>query len=247
MTKAIGMSSRKKWRTLRTLIDSLLVMAFAIGVCALTLEAFLPALSNLGIHFATIEFPIGYQGHLFVDSKGRIYCYNHSYGRLQVYDRRGVFMGGSFTGRGLLPISEPNEDALHVVTVADWHVIFDSAARETKKWREKGAYRELARRYGGREYGCEDIDGNNYTIHNGLFLTRIVKTTPEGERTVVVKELARFFPIRSPFPAVLFVGVPIAVWVVRSVLKKKRARRQCEKATPDCNSKPIESYEADES
>jgi hypothetical protein len=181
--------------------------AFLLGVLAAYTGSWIPRY---------VEFPLGYMGSFAVDSDGRIYCGTQSYSRVQIYDSGGRFVASYYVdvGGGRFELDIDEADRLVVVggrtqdrSLYDHDMVLlsrtpDPGGRIFKNLKQRGVIRYTDRH--GVSYFSRDFF---------LLYPHIVAIGQSGESHVVVRTPIYLWPLMSPLPSWLFIGVG---WWIRA-------------------------------
>lgn len=211
-------------------INILLGILMGAGFCCLGVSALAHFLRGIGIHgvSSSIQFPIGGLTWMGADRRGRVYCYDNTYVRLQIYSSQGRFIRGWFDQGGFWDL-DSNDETIHVVDTDDKNIKYDHRGNILDVWIERGSYKkhEAAAfdEEGYQEVSFEDTFGNLYELQSRFFSTKIARITSNGERSIIIEDPLYLWLIRTPFPAWLYMGLPMAVWATRDLLRKRQKKR----------------------
>jgi len=206
---------------LRSSTRVVLVLSFACGLAFFAVGLVCHVLAAFGVAASTSVrlLPLGAPSHIVIGSGGNIYYYSNHYCQLQVYDEHGQFQIGWFVPpcNVILPNVEP--EGVRVVTSDDWNILYDTQGRIIQKHRAGGSYEDNEGRLRLRARGP---DGYTYYFAGTVLRTSLVKGTEDGEGKTVLTEPFHLWAIRSPFPALVYVGVPVGWWALREWHRRKR-------------------------
>lgn len=170
------------------------------------------------------RFPLGWLGGIAVDGVGRVYLAVQGYSRIQVYNSDGDFIKGWFVDTsGIFDIWIDDHDLLNVVMArTNSHALFDSDGRllRIKEIASSEEFNTLTEKAGGLQ--DKDTLGNIYLIEDPKFLPAVVKITPAGKETVLIKDPIYFQSLCAPQPVLLFAcGGLVMTAILGIVIKKK--------------------------
>ncbi len=209
---------------LKKIINVFLAIVLATGGLCFALVGVCTSLNALSIQgiSSTLQLPIGDPGYLAVDEQGRIFCLSNAYKRIQIYDKNGCFTGGWFTYTGVL-VLDRKEETICILQYDDNNIRYRLNGKILEEWKEEGGYLKTFPASGKRKmWYYKTSDGNIYTLQGSLLRVKIVKTSPNGERMVVVKEPLYLSLIKFPSPSFLYIVVPLAIWAIAKRLKKRK-------------------------
>lgn len=150
---------------------------------------------------AKTRFPISTPEAIAVDSKGQIYLYSAFYSRFQLFNAKGEFLRGWFPPieyKKMVDRIWINEDDHLAVERQRGPILFFNANGELIN---KTQTRDSEKKYEPRE--TKDIFGNTYKIRRQLLSPKIVKITPSGQESILVKDPFSLWLVTMPLPGFL--------------------------------------------
>lgn len=155
---------------------------------------------DIRLESSKIRFPLDGVRQIVIDKTDNIYLFSGYFNRLQVFDTDGRFVRGWFVNDGGPGrILQANDNGVSFIDAIDGD---DRMQR----------------------YTAADTAGNSYLLEDYL-LTRITKTTPDGEQKVVVGELFGLQIVKA-FPGLFCVNIlffssmiPVFKWRKPSSMK----------------------------
>jgi len=189
----------------------------------------IPLLMRTLFHRSTTQFPLGELSGIEVDSKGNVYLASPDYERIQVYTNQGKFSRGCFveSGGGLFDIwIEDNQ--LHAVISRGWrHHVFDLNGKLLKRIEiaSQEEHKRLFEKAGGLK--TQDALGNTYTIQNEERFPKVVKISPDGEQSLLIKNPLYLRLLQKPQPVFGFgIAGLIMTIILAGIIKIKVDFRQ---------------------
>jgi hypothetical protein len=209
----------QSWRIARSFFEaSFFFWFFVFFVCAVCHYL---GLFGFQMVSSRIRFPSADVYAVAIDTKGRIYCAERLYSRLQVFDSNGDFLKGWFVrsrvqGVGLHidendhPVFRRNDDRLYVYDSNGLLLAVDENLSDPNG------------RYAGyRQSTFEDAAGNKYESAGGLFLPwRLVGIENGRQRALISEPLVLWF-VSPFFPGALFLLIS---WLGAFLLDRKIGR-----------------------
>jgi len=206
---------------IRLLVTGLI---FAILVCLLefgigTLSRFaaygLPESLRSHLFRNTLEFPIGQIDTIAVDNSGHIYL-GTDYNRIQKYDTDGRFLRGWFVNTSGRFNLHTHDDEVHAITARQQRrIIFDSNGTLLEEM-PISDYKFLIKTESSKAKG---IDGSLYYADNRFWSARVIKKSPDGYESVIIKSPDNLWLFVSP--AVPFLLGAILALISGAMLKHK--------------------------
>lgn len=171
------------------------------------------------------RFPLAHIQGIAVDSKGQVYCLSRMYNRIQVFNNRGEFLRGWF-------IDLPGGD--HRILVDEQnHLLVASENKGTCSF--FNANGELIREVqisNFNEFGedswikTKDAFGNIYEVRSYFLWPKVVKITPLGEKSVLIKDPFGLWVITMMLPFFWFaLGMGIICFIGPRRLEKNKYRQ----------------------
>ena len=217
--------SEEVWLT--GLISSIFLTVFAIGLfmfAGVAQDTLLVPMPTRRF-FSERQFPLGNLGGITVDSKNRIYLTVETYDRVQVYSSQGDFLKGWFvnTQGGTLDIWIEGDNFVHVRSRrANIHQGFDLNGQllERERISSREEYESLSQSLDGLR--TQDVFGNTYLIQSPKWFPRVIKISPGGHKSVLIKDPFHLWLLRSPQPVLLLglVGLIMSL-ILGSIVRKK--------------------------
>ena len=184
------------------------------------------ALSSLGVLKWVpnrIEFPLAHIGDMDIDRDGNLYVLSRFYGRVQVYDREGEFVGGWFydaaSGEVLIEINDKNEVEV-AATAIDTIYVFDVNGELLKT----NEYEEIDSWYSEadiKKHLFDELTGTQYDA-KGLVFPRIIQKGTNGENKIG-KNAFYLFPFQGAFQAV---GMGMVGIIILNKIDKKQNKKK---------------------
>ena len=174
-----------------------------------------------------ISFPIAEVTSSAVDKQGRVFSYSGSLCRLQIFDNRGGLLRGWFvytafsTGR----IYTDSNAYVHVVSSADNHFVFDYDGNKIRESKDKGCY-DIAREMKKSDVHYRDSKSNIYKADHGILRTKILRTTPTGQESLVVTDPLYLIPFAGSRSLVLFLAPSVFIMVGVTAWKERKQKRK---------------------
>ncbi len=159
-----------------------------------------------------LRFPLSQTRDIAVDSQGHLYCIGSRYKRVQVYSPEGRFVRGWFSVSGDSSLAIDANDRLHVYRKNE-HYTFDTEGllldQETLSEEQVAEVRKRQ-----EQDVPVDTAGNRYEIGASKWLPEIVKISPDGTESVVVRDPWYLWIVAFPRPS----GVAMIATVLSFVL-----------------------------
>ena len=207
-----------------------LIFAFIISVllCLFEVGAGIFNVWSLPKNLRTIIFPNDAQFPLrgideipiAVDNDGNIYSAITHYSRIQKYNKNGEFIKGWFVDTSGVFNIWVGDDRLHaILSRTHKHVVFDLNGKMIENinitdFNEESSLWEKA----GKSVK-KDLDGNIYLVENS---DNILKITPAGEKSVIIKNPFYLYLIKEPLPAFfLFIIGALMSFISGAIIKFK--------------------------
>lgn len=203
----------------------LCVIVFGAGVFSGLVAMNLPEPVRKTLFPNNTPFPLGDLRGIAVDSDCSIYLGVQGYSRIQKYSSQGQFLNGWFvkTGGGVFDIWVEDNSTIHVVSARpNNHDVFDSNGilLERMKITSNDEYRSLLMKTRGKI--GEDTRGNTYLAEPSIWSPKVIKISPDGQKTVLIKDPFYFHLVRAPWPSwgILLIGMVMSIslgFLVRAV------------------------------
>jgi hypothetical protein len=207
-------------------IFSILVTIFSLGLFIFGIGGLsnLPKRLRANLISSKIQFPLSHLNGIAIDRNGRIYLAIQGYSRIQVYTNQGDFSKGWFiNARGaFFDIWIDDDDLLHaVIARRGGHEVYDLDG-QLLKWDKitssDDEYIHLSDKLGGLKK--EDAFGNTYLIRSPTWSPRIVKITPTGNESILIKDAYYFWLVQAPQPIWLVGLAGLAMSIILGVIIK---------------------------
>ncbi len=177
---------------------------------------------------SNLRFPVSYPSDIAVDSHGHIYCAVYSYCRVQVYDKDGRFLRGWPAPIGPqkknFRLVMDNNDNLHLI--ADYgHYTYKTNGQllSDRKFKGKNGNNDFA------EDGsilCKFRDGNTYSLKSKWLFPKIIKTTSNGEQSIIQLYSWSLWLMKGPWQAFGLLALLNLLWYrLNSIIKKTEKER----------------------
>ena len=191
------------------MISALLVFLIPAGLFVFPVMNITRIPGLIQAHSTDKVYPLSDLSGIAIDSSGCIYLAVEGYSRIQVYTSNGDFIRSWHvrSAGGAFRIRMDENNLLHAVLVRpDLYDVFDTNGQLVESRKIKSAAEELRLLKEARGLEKKDAYGNTYLIENLRWSSRVVKISPDGKRSVFVKDPDYFQLTRRPEP-VFLVGV----------------------------------------
>jgi hypothetical protein len=173
------------------------------------------------------RFPLAWLEDIAIDSNGKIYTALTSYNRIQVYDNKGMFVRGWFVeadGGAFYIWTE--DDNIHMLAApTKRHDIFGQTGKlinselvTSVEDRIEIYEREMSQN--------DDYMGNSYSIENGMWFPKIIRTDSVGNQSIVVTDPFYFRLLSRPYPALLLTAVGLFIATTLGIIVKIKIRKR---------------------
>ncbi len=204
---------------------SILVTIFSLGLFIFGIGGLssLPKPLQAGLISSKVQCPLSHLNGIAIDRNGRIYLAIQGYSRIQVYTNQGDFSKGWFiNARGAFFDIWIDDDLLHaVIARRGGHEVYDLNG-QLLKWDKitssDDEYMHLSDKLGGLKK--EDAFCNTYLIRSPTWSPRIVKITPTGEESILVKDAYYFWLVQAPQPIWLVGLAGLTMSIILGVIIK---------------------------
>ena len=188
------------------ILSSIFVVVFSLSLFVFSIGGLScqPKCVRENLISGRMQFPLSSLDGIAVDHNGRIYLAIPNYNRIQVYTNKGDFSGGWFIDSlgASVDIWIDDEDLLHaVIARGGGHQVYDLNGL-LLRWDEitssDDEYLSLSDKLGGLKK--QDVFGNTYLIKSPIWSPKIVKITPSGEKSILIKDRLYFWLLQTPQP-----------------------------------------------
>jgi hypothetical protein len=169
---------------------------------------------------ASFELPLGDLRGVAVDSQGNIYVGTLFYCRVQAYDANGRYRYGRFlrTAGGALRMRVNSDDRLEVATArTDLLYTFAGDGRLISVLSDSHSFDDFGSTSEGKWRG--EHDGTVYMARHTFTCPTLIKRTPDGQETVVIRTPLHKWVFMGPFPAFLWLVVGACI---RGIANRRR-------------------------
>ena len=178
-----------------------------------------------------MELPLGDLDGVSIGGDDLIFCGATAYSRIQVYGPTGKFIRAINTYGKLLNFYVTPQGLIRV-KAGGWLRNYSLDGKFLGKTRWTSKHGEEFRNVPKSAF--MDKQGNTYTVARySVIFPRIVRTTAEGQTSVVVSQPWYLWAVQFPFPAFFFGGFGLFTAAVCDFVTKRRKRKQKQLETPD--------------
>lgn len=172
--------------------------------------------------FDTVEFPLP-DMQVIVDEDDRLYVSIGTYGRVQVYEQTGRFLGGFFVGvpqaRSLIGF-DANGHIVVAVDRSDQIFVFTT---DGALLAEKRGGREMYASWKEKPQWAHDSAGREYVARGRALNPILVRVAPIGDEVVVLSNPFYLWPLVAPLPCILSI---ILTQVISNRIERRYLRNK---------------------
>jgi hypothetical protein len=167
---------------------------------------------HIKLPYTKLEFPLTGTKGLAVDSNGNILIFNRFYRRVQLFDKKGIFIRSWFViGRGKVhAFAVDHRDNLHMAMSHGVSLFYNQEGKLVEK--EHFSAENFDKDYKhDLLFKTTDSVGNTYEVFNRLFLTGVRKNQLSGESQVLVKSKFGLWLLSMPYPGFIFLFLTLLI------------------------------------